>query len=288
MAALSMPRQEQTILAISQGFEENLRIMLSRYISKVRDLFKFFVLFLLLGPFSVAAAQPPLEQRFSETEQAIKDYRSQLSSYETRLIRSTAWKKRGALSPSIRDKYEVWHQLASDQEKWAAAVRLKQDLITLQAQEKQALAAVQLEADRISYEIIKVLYQKRAEWRMMDSAIINNMLINMKIKERGFCWHWVETFMAALYSVPMEHYRKYWGVAYKRTGRENNSLVLTAAGQAFEEGIMIDAWRSSGKPFWRITKQDRFPWTPRTDVRVAWCNGKPCTVATEEWVDEED
>jgi hypothetical protein len=34
--------------------------------------------------------------------------------------------------------------------------------------------------------------------------------------------------------------------------------VVTAKGQPFEEGIVLDAWRRSGKLYWALVKKDKY------------------------------
>ncbi|HOC52079.1 MAG TPA: hypothetical protein PKI07_13410, partial [Verrucomicrobiota bacterium] len=44
------------------------------------------------------------------------------------------------------------------------------------------------------------------------------------------------------------------------TRREHSSVVLTAPGQPFEQGIVLDAWRRSGRLYWSGVKEDKYPW----------------------------
>ena len=50
------------------------------------------------------------------------------------------------------------------------------------------------------------------------------------------------------------------GVARLETRREHSSVVLTAPGQPFDEGIVLDAWRHSGRLYWGAVKTDKYPW----------------------------
>ena len=42
--------------------------------------------------------------------------------------------------------------------------------------------------------------------------------------------------------------------------QEHSSVVLTAPGQAFDQGIVLDAWRHSGRLYWGAVKADKSPW----------------------------
>jgi hypothetical protein len=50
-------------------------------------------------------------------------------------------------------------------------------------------------------------------------------------------------------------------VAYRGSElREHNSVVITATGQAFENGMVLDPWRNSGNLYWDLIKMDTYPW----------------------------
>jgi hypothetical protein len=76
------------------------------------------------------------------------------------------------------------------------------------------------------------------------------------------CWHWaddLEARLAALNPQTLELHR-----AVARLGRsgEHSAVVVTARGQDFDQGIVLDAWRHGGKLHWALVKDDRFfyPW----------------------------
>jgi hypothetical protein len=41
---------------------------------------------------------------------------------------------------------------------------------------------------------------------------------------------------------------------------EHNSVVVTAKGQPFQQGLVLDAWRHSGRLHWTPVIADRYPW----------------------------
>jgi hypothetical protein len=48
----------------------------------------------------------------------------------------------------------------------------------------------------------------------------------------------------------------------RATLREHNGIVVTAKGQRFEEGIVLDPWRHCGVLAWARVSQDHYPWKP--------------------------
>jgi hypothetical protein len=103
-----------------------------------------------------------------------------------------------------------------------------------------------------------------AVYRMARPALFNNVLINVGLKKRGLCWHWTEDLIAALRALPLSNYELHWGIAHRgRLFREHNSLVVTARGESFASGIVLDPWRRSGALHWVAVREDRYPWEPR-------------------------
>jgi hypothetical protein len=226
---------------------------------------------ILLIPFlalAVPETSDTIEALYDEASRALEAFESDLTLRERRDMNHTAWKDRMALPPSLRKKYLRWNQLLDDEERWGKAGLLKQELLALYPDVSQRSAGVVSDADRISREVIQIMYKYRKEWDMFNMALFQNILINMKIKKKGFCWHWVEKFIGTLRPLHLRHYDFHWGVAYEGKIRENNALVITRQGGTFESGLAVDAWRSSGRPFWRLVKKDRFPWVKRDESLI--------------------
>ncbi len=224
------------------------------------------VLFLIPQP--GMAAIDTVEGLHREVSARLAAFEEELSLRERRTMNRVSWKERMSLSPGLRDKYQQWHQLLEQEEKWRKGIELKQELLALHDKAMASRQEVQAEADRISREVLEIMYRYRKEWKMLNMALFQNMLINMKLKDKGFCWHWVEKFVGTLRPIGFKHFDFHWGVAYEGKLRENNALVIVSLGSPFETGLAIDAWRSSGRPFWRLVKKDRFPWVKRDESQI--------------------
>jgi len=159
---------------------------------------------------------------------------------------------------AIKVKIEFWTQIS----------HLKSSLVALNGTSPPDNAVS--EADAIAKEVIDALYALSQKWRIGNSAIISNMLINMGLKEKGFCYHYVANLRKTLMKRAWSEYEVRWGTAWENTYRENNALVITAKNQPFEKGLAIDAWRTAGRPFWTSVKNDRFPWVEEKDVETEY------------------
>ena len=147
---------------------------------------------------------------------------------------------------------------------WQQTVDLKTSLLELvsEAQRKDAT----FEADTIARSIISSLYRVSNEWRVGGSSLFRNFLIRVGVKQKGFCYHYVGEMLKDLPKREWLYYDFHWGAAWEGGFRENNALVITAKDQDFENGIAVDAWRATGRPFWVPIKGDRFPWKEQGNI----------------------
>ncbi len=86
----------------------------------------------------------------------------------------------------------------------------------------------------------------RREYRMFGTPIFNNFLIYHGLRKRGYCYQWSEDLLIALDTLQFKSLELRWGEHDPNTWRENNCLVVTARGQPFKQGIMLECWRHLG------------------------------------------
>jgi hypothetical protein len=99
------------------------------------------------------------------------------------------------------------------------------------------------------------------EYQLVRPAVAHNLLVVLGLKERGLCYHWTEDLMKRLQALNLRSFQLHWGVAYRGSElREHNCVVVTAKGQSFFKGIVIDPWRNSGNLFWAQVAKDNYPW----------------------------
>jgi hypothetical protein len=121
-----------------------------------------------------------------------------------------------------------------------------------------------MEAGQLAETAISYSYHLAEEYRVVRPAILHNVLVRMGLKDRGLCYHWTEDLLKRLYLLELKNFQLRWGVAYRGSElREHTTVVVTARGQPFEEGIVLDPWRNSGELFWARVKNDRYPWKER-------------------------
>jgi hypothetical protein len=86
----------------------------------------------------------------------------------------------------------------------------------------------------------------RREYRMFGTPIFNNFLIYHGLRKRGYCYQWSEDLLIALDALRLKSLELHWGEHDPGTWRENNCIVVTAKGQPFKRGTMLECWRHLG------------------------------------------
>ncbi len=99
------------------------------------------------------------------------------------------------------------------------------------------------------------------EYQLVRPAVAHNLLVVLGMRERGLCYHWTEDLMKRLQALNLKSFQLHWGVAFRGSlMREHNCVVITAKGQDFFEGIVLDPWRNSGNLCWARVTEDSYPW----------------------------
>jgi hypothetical protein len=98
------------------------------------------------------------------------------------------------------------------------------------------------------------------QYRAVRPPFVHNILVNLGYRQRGLCFHWAEDISAELERLELRTLVIHRGVARLGKRGEHSSVVLTAPGQAFEEGVVLDGWRRSGRLYWQTVRDDKYKW----------------------------
>jgi hypothetical protein len=96
----------------------------------------------------------------------------------------------------------------------------------------------------------------RRQYQMFGTPIFNNFLVYHGFRKRGYCYQWTADLLVALDALKLKTLELHWGESYAGTWRENNCLVITAKGQPFDSGMIVDAWRHFGQLRWNLVLSD--------------------------------
>ncbi len=100
------------------------------------------------------------------------------------------------------------------------------------------------------------------EYQLVKPPLFHNTLINMKLKKRGFCYHFAQDISQKLKKLQLKTIELRWATHKRQQYWEHNAIVLTAKQQSFKQGILLDAWRDSGKLYWNhVYKDNAYDWS---------------------------
>jgi len=127
------------------------------------------------------------------------------------------------------------------------------------------------EAERAARSIVRTVEEARMASRLQGGAIPRNLAVNLGLRDWGLCWHWTELLGRSLKSENLRTLQVHWGCAHAgSTLREHNAVVITARGQMFATGLVVDPWRQGGLLTWIRVGDDRYPWRHEPWSEARW------------------
>ena len=143
-------------------------------------------------------------------------------------------------------------------------LRLKKDLESLSndIDEKEAFL--------IANTAIRFSMVLANQYELVRPPLFHNHLVNTGKKKRGLCFHWARDLIKRLRELDQKSFDFHCGIAYRDSSwmtswRKHTSVIISAKGQAFEDGIVLDPWRNSGRLYWISVKEDGYPWQREPD-----------------------
>lgn len=121
-------------------------------------------------------------------------------------------------------------------------------------------------AARIAYEHTHRLAQ---DYEITDPPLIHNTKVNMGLKPRGLCWHWARDMEDRLKQEDFQTLDLHRAVANadNRFRLEHSTAIISAKGEDFRDGIVIDPWRKGGRLTWvPVSGDTEYFWEPRNEV----------------------
>jgi hypothetical protein len=106
------------------------------------------------------------------------------------------------------------------------------------------------EARRVAQIAYTTGRELAAKWKMGSSPTIHSFLINIGLKKGGYCYQFATELLLRLDAQKMKTLEFHWAESDPGTDTEHNVIAVTARGQPFEQGIMLDNWRHSGHLLW--------------------------------------
>jgi hypothetical protein len=112
------------------------------------------------------------------------------------------------------------------------------------------------EADRVARIAYTIGRELRKEWRVVWPPALHNFLVNTKQRKGGLCFQFAERLLLRLTEYRWDTLEFHWAESFERTPAEHNVIVVTAKGQPFSRGIILDNWRYGGRLVWGFAVDD--------------------------------
>ena len=118
------------------------------------------------------------------------------------------------------------------------------------------------EARRVAYTAYMTGVELRREWRVVWLPGLQNVLVNIGARKGGLCFQWATELLLRLDALKLQTLELHWAESFVNTNGEHNVIVVTARGQPFEQGVLLDNWRYSGHLVWtQVTMDPEYHWT---------------------------
>ena len=106
------------------------------------------------------------------------------------------------------------------------------------------------EAQRVASTAYNTGKDLTREWRVAPLPGVQNFLVNIGARKGGLCFQWAHALLLRLIELKLKTIELHWVESYERTASEHNVIVVTAIGQPFTQGIILDNWRYAGRLVW--------------------------------------
>ena len=106
----------------------------------------------------------------------------------------------------------------------------------------------------------------RRKWRPVWPPGLQVVLANTGKKEGGLCYQWATELLLRLNALKLQTLEPHWAESFARTMAEHNVIVVTAKGQPFKQGILLDNWRYGGNLIYGLAAADpEYRWTENSE-----------------------
>lgn len=127
------------------------------------------------------------------------------------------------------------------------------------------------ECVRTARVLVHTVEAARVSAGLDGGPIRRNLEVAIGWHDWGLCWQWTERLGRRLRQEPLKSLSLHWACAHAGSDlREHNALVITAKGQPFQEGLVIDPWRRGGRLVWVRVADDRYPWKHEPWSEARW------------------
>ncbi|WP_321471037.1 hypothetical protein [Halarcobacter sp.] len=120
------------------------------------------------------------------------------------------------------------------------------------------------EAYSLAYNAVTYSKYLAQKYEVVKPALFHNLLINLDIRDRGLCYHYANDLLKYLNKKKYKTFKLIKIVSSPGQYFEHTSIAVTTHRNKFNESIILDAWRDSGKLYFSKIKDDKkYDWEIR-------------------------
>jgi hypothetical protein len=116
------------------------------------------------------------------------------------------------------------------------------------------------DAKKVAYCAVTTGQELGRLWNVKGLATmmpgIQNWLIKTGKRKGGYCFQYSTELLRRLDALKLKTVEFHWAEAGPNTISENNAIVVTAIGQPFEQGVLLDNWRAQPRLTWTQVRLD--------------------------------
>lgn len=202
-------------------------------------------------------ASENFDQLYQQTKKEYGELKSTLPSSLKKRTHSRHARPRVKKSDlALSDRYTELKELMSYYE---PTYQLREELKTLYLEKAlQSVDEKELheETTDLAIGLMQEMIRLRQQYKSFFIPIFHNMMIDVGIKDRGACKHWASDLLKYLKTTKRKYFFVTWGESYPRKFNEHNVAVIYPKYAEFKDGLIIDPWRTGGKPHWVRVKDD--------------------------------
>lgn len=123
------------------------------------------------------------------------------------------------------------------------------------------------EAQRVAACAYTTGQELQREWRVVWPAGVQNFLVNTGRRKGGLCFQWATELLIRLDAMKLQTLELHWAESYPGLPSEHNVIVVTAKGQPFAQGILLDNWRYGGNlVYGPVAADPNYRWTENKEA----------------------
>jgi len=116
----------------------------------------------------------------------------------------------------------------------------------------------------------------KKEWKVVWPPGLQNFLVNTGQRKGGLCFQFATRLLLRLADQKWNTVEFHWAESFERTSSEHNVIVVTAKGQDFYRGIILDNWRYGGRLVWgRVVDDPFYAWHENKAQFAKVLNSRP-------------